>query len=157
MSNKYKSPGQESGEPPENRSLQQYQTIAGLLEYENAAYWTRATIFSATQTAFIGFIMNLLSNSPTNPPRIAVTCLMASVLGIPTIAIYILIMLQSHRWIDHWTIQLKSLEPAAFGPINVLRNGPRTGIKQLMLTAMGIFFIAWLVVLSYSSYLIGKY
>lgn len=135
--------------PDKPTALVQYQIVAGYLQYENSAYWQRATVLIAIQAVYFGLLASML---PLIGRGVAIDALAPAVASISGLLISILslqIINKSTEWIEKWTSALRKIEPNAFDFTVLFRETPITRIKDKTEDIIKIFIFLWILTLVY--------
>jgi len=122
------------------------------LVYENTVYWTRSSFFLAANAGLLGFVASKLPSSSRDVHGaqaiiLTVACLGGAILSI----LWHRALKVGETWISRWERVCVTLEPEAFGEIEIWRNRPGGGdsAKRVAHHTAWLFSILWTLALGY--------
>jgi len=131
-------------------SLQRYGILMPYLEYENSSFWNRNNFFIITNTALLGFLIQVLTDSCSPPSSNKILFLFGyCIAGLFLSCLWLLGIIRSAKWIKHWHNQLDKIEKGAFGEnFNVFGDpSKRKGAKNIAYWVWFLFFVLWICLL----------
>ena len=140
-------------------ALKRYDVLFRYLAYENTVYWSRSQFFLVANAGMFAFAT---AKVPTSLQGLSWQYLgilgAASVAGVLLSVFWYRVLKAGEYWVSRWEKLCESLEPEAFGAIEVLRNSGMDSTAPALRRMSGkaaarhsaiLFIILWLVMFTY--------
>jgi hypothetical protein len=127
-------------------ALRRYDVVFRYLATEHVMSWTKNQFFLAANAGLFAFA------SARFPRDMHWTSLLVPAITTMIGMFFSILCLSTLRraaiHVDRWKAICLRLEPTAFGPHDVLRNVPSTGMRVVTRTIAGVFIVVWSVALA---------
>jgi hypothetical protein len=147
--------------PDPKIALERYRNVIGYLQYENNTFWVRSGFMLVAHSALLGFLTKILPEPTSSAASMnIVLSLGIGIVGLILSFLWTGVIQGALWWIERWHSILLSLEPEAYGTVEVFRGavGDRSQEERHRSTRGAarrvalLFRIAWIVAVIYTTY-----
>lgn len=139
-------------------ALGRYQVLMAHFRGDQEIFWRRFGFVLLAEVVAFGFFFNLFVETVKDPALAKSLAAVLALLGLCLVGVLIELLFDRLYfimmwWNEHWLTALKSLEPSAFGDLDVFRNttapgSARQGSRHIMVLLGAVWVVFGLIVLA---------